>query len=796
MSNIRRPGRPTFRRLDNNPLSRTKNGVAKSRLGMLEARMKNTGQKFGVWHRTLSDGTKIKVAKIGTPAGPPIRIYEVETSEEEIIIGEPPTCIIEVGCMSYLMDFEGAPSSLTTFPLPIYVGEGVQAYFDGAGTVIPNQPALVEYILQEELALPRYRTCTDESNFEVIDQLDWPDEPPAQLPGFPTEPAVLVSDEAYESIIFERLSDVPYGYCTYPALYGGMLRLAAQAKLGAGRNPASLGAWISDRCGLDSRWDGLFRDSNWVYWLFRTDSTGVKAQRMKIGNCAICTWQALKNDEVADEEDVVRFETVVLASLTPDRSYANVQLLEAADMEDIYTATDGSEKFSLGVIHEWHYSYGEYGDVGVGDVHEAVIVTHYITTVASQTFHRATLARVEFDLTGATPVATVVIDEQDVDWELSSGDFIFYPTATIEGLKLCYIKSCALCAERGVDAPIYAFYRKDGLEVFRYTWRVPGTWVNDGAHNFPGVCGCGGATDYTTVNVSGNKAGVAGDMYTQLSEVHLDTFQITDSNAIVDFKRSLLELGGGAPRSCNGGTFSNIPTQVRIQADITACSGTSSAGWPGAGWYHYDIRTASASGFVRELKYRAGPVRRYAIIPQGDSEAIYLAETVQPSLMLTNDTIPLTTPASPIGCQIKITDNNTGLVIDDFPSLVIYAGGLGIGTLPCSTAVNALYDISNKVTGPTGTNTNIILEVALATANAVLRIKDGMVDDGAVWNEWYNVYADPLTNCTSKTQWTQTSFNYGDTWFSVGPSATKLLSGEYDIVPTSEGYKVVFIGWD
>ena len=48
-------------------------------LGALEARLRATGQRFGTWRRTLSDGTQIMVGFIASSIGPPIRMLRIKT---------------------------------------------------------------------------------------------------------------------------------------------------------------------------------------------------------------------------------------------------------------------------------------------------------------------------------------------------------------------------------------------------------------------------------------------------------------------------------------------------------------------------------------------------------------------------------------------------------------------------------------------------------------------------------------------------------------------------------------------
>lgn len=656
-------------------------------------------------------------------------------------------------------------------PITVYAGQQLQDY---AGTVMPD--STTDYLIGEG-------TGPDCPTF--ADTWTWGSEGEyVSAPNIGTDMGALL-----------------FSACGTPGKYSGLLKLAAQAKLGAGRSPAELSAWYRFPCSLDPISDGLFKDDNGVYWAIRTDEDGCKCAKLTTENeHAQCMHDWVQNGDLT-EDDATRAEAYVMSTLEPEKvggSIVEYTLLTAEEIADVYV----NNLSPLGNVWGWAYSRGHLG-VDEGLVNEAVIVTHRVYwDIGVVKYSQATLARVEFDLTGAVPTAVLVIDEQDIQWEPSTGDLIFYPTySTVEGPKLCYVERFTFdSVPQGVDAPIYAFYREDGLEVLRYSYRAPGNWSNDGAHNFPGCCGCGSSQDYETMNISGNRGGLAGEIYTDRTEVRLNTFQFSDNNALISYRRSVMSVGGSGHRTCNGGLNTNIPTQVKIQADYTACSGTTSDDWPGLGNYRYELDIGSASGFVEEYTARAGPIRRIAIIPHGDREAVYLAETFESTYMLENTTTPIVNPSNPIACYITIIDRDTELVIDSFPSLVSYAGGFGIGTLPCSTAVNALYDTSSTVIGETGPYKGRMNEVALVTSKGVIRSTEGMSTDYDDWYEWYEVYLQlpPLDNCTGKTQWTQTSFFHGDAFFSVGPSTSKALITEYDIAtpPTTIASIVVALGWN
>jgi len=592
------------------------------------------------------------------------------------------------------------------------------------------------------------------------------------------------------------------GGCGATSAYTGLLRLAAQAKLGAGRSPAELSAWYQIGCVLDPKSDGLFRDEAGVYWVIRTDEFGCKCARLTTYNQhAQCLLDWISDGDLVGDE-AMRAEAYALSTMEVEKiggAAVQYELLSASDLSDVYV----DNLSPLGNVWGWAYSRGHLG-VGIdGQVTEAVIVTHRIHhDIGVAKYLEATLARVVFDLSGSIPTAELFIDEQDVQWEPSVGDLIFYPQVGDSGPRLCYVEAGSFdSSPRGLATPLYAFYRADGLEVFRYSYREPGSWSNDGAHDFPKCCGCGSSQDYETLNVSGNKSGVGGAIFAERSGVQLNTYQFNDSNALLTYKRTVMALGDLDERNCNETGTSNIDTQVKIQADFSSCSGTDTSLWPGIGNYRYDMQTAEARGFIEEYKARAGAINRVLIIPFGDREAGYLVETFKSGIITVNKTTPVINSPDPPACNITITDRDTGQVIDSFPNAVDISSGFGLGELPCSTTVNALFDSANEVVGDTGPGAGRINEVALVTSSErVIRSIDGLSLDFDDWDEWYQVYLQlpPLDNCTPNIQLTRTSFYHFDTWFSSGPSSSKTLITEYDVAvqPTTVSYVVIPLGWN
>ena len=142
-------------------------------------------------------------------------------------------------------------SASPTPPMLCYTGPSIQSYIAGSGTTHPTT-ASAQWLIG-----PTAKHTT-------------------QCYNWPVTPPVLDSNNAYPGHAY-RVDNTSLAETENdPNLYTGLLRLAVQAKLGAGRQAAELCPWP-----LDGDTVGLHRSDNYVYHIISVTSSGCTARRLK-----------------------------------------------------------------------------------------------------------------------------------------------------------------------------------------------------------------------------------------------------------------------------------------------------------------------------------------------------------------------------------------------------------------------------------------------------------------------------------------------------------------------------------
>jgi hypothetical protein len=532
--------------------------------------------------------------------------------------------------------------------------------------------------------------------------------------------------------------------------------------------------------------------------VFRTNADGCKCAKLFTDQTqALCIADWLSNGDITDLETALRAEAYLLSTLEVEYdNEGNIAeeytLLSAAEISDVYS--DGKD-----VLGEtgWHYSRGHQG-VNDGLVYECVIVTHKVVLEGgappTAAYRQADLFRIEFNLSGLTPTATLVHDEANVDWEPGANDFIFYPVITETESKLCYVDHAAAIVydPRGAGAPIYAFYADGGLEVIRYTYSegplvtIPAPAVR--------VCGFGGRKE-TGIQYYGG-TGRLSSITADYSGVSIGTQEPDNKFATHRYDEWQLVVAGGGSMDFTAGSR----TQIRIWA-AGDCNGLDVTGWPSS-QINYAILFGTSQGYKTETLVRQASVIKIAIIPHGDSEAVYMTELVNGEI--TSQTRVRYEDWEIVDSRYKLTPNISmdkpsegfGAVVD-----VPITPGLGV---PGSQwwVINNVYFEDNvrevsEAGAPAGTGYKSCVS-KLITSKGVITVGGGLSQDYDDWTEWPNVEILPGNCHPAATCWTQTSYFHGDSWFSSGPASSKVLYNGYDIAtqPSTEFWRVVPLGWN
>jgi len=376
---------------------------------------------------------------------------------------------------------------------------------------------------------------------------------------------------------------------------------------------------------LNGDTDGLIRDSDYTYWMVRTDSTGSKAGRMEHDGAMDCVQDWLQNSVLTDA-DRIRFEAYLIGTLEPERDIAGALVAETQMLATIDFAgvLDGDrEPLAFG----WHYSR-PLAD-GSFATKEAAIVTHRRSPSATLGFHyrESTQARVVFTLAAAgTPTAAVVVDAQDVAWELDlNKDYIWRE----DGGQLCSLMTpdatWTSASEHGSWTPnvltaMYAFYRPDGtLEVIRHSGRVD---VNPPTIPSPALKVCGGQTSETWHLVNPSGAAEMGGFYTTIDGYAVDD-PIDTTFTAQDGLITLTE---------NGETRSTVANQAllnQFKIIVNECEGAE-PDWVSDGTSRLRVHLQDyLCQRVEHFILFGGSGNRAMVIPLDDAESVYLLERKQ-----------------------------------------------------------------------------------------------------------------------------------------------------------------------
>ena len=788
--------------------------IGRTILADLKLGMRFQALRQGRRRVVLPDGTRIEAISV-----PGQDVVVIRAQEAGVVQGQAEqkvSCIMETGLVVVAVDFSGEPLAWVEWsgaegtaavagyipPLLIYAGAGLQEYFEGDGTVLPGgEHADVDapvYLVQgiDDPAL----TCPQDPDRSIP---DWPTDAPELGAELQTLMS-LTRYEAYSSVVYiehQKLLAITH-YCSPPGRYSGLLKLAAQAKLGRGSSPVALAAWSDTLCRLESGRDGLFRDEAGVYWLFRIDVNGCYAHRMRVADCMLCVDQWIK-DGLGSAEDLVKYQALVFSALTPDPQYADVELVSGDVLQDVYdpnVASNDYYKNALG-LWGWHYSHGHLG-TGDGELYEASIVTHEYgkTTTAYRSAYRY---KIVFDLNGDVPTAAFSVEESGVQWEPSVNDLIFYPHAGVDGNKLCYVARSTSSVPQGANAPLYCWYYPDKeMEIIRYSWRVTDNSPSaDDGHSK--LCGAGVYNHLQTRPPAPGpqSKAFAGGITADVAGVGDET-QIPFGLGIWVYDEIYMEASSTGSCSWTG---ERLP-QVTIWAKSSVCNGFDTNSWPTAGVKHTWIE-GFGSGWRNESYIRGNDVNgvRILIIPHGECEAVYLAELFAASMQY-QDRSRYDDPSISYGRTLIV---QVDLSKDGF-NQEVRAPLQPLNNLPMTNCGGSFY-----IAGFDSVYLGICCGgQTYETANAVLITNHGVfnADDGYLskdyddWHEWI-LYTEGFSYCESVEQWTQVSYVQPEVYYSYGPSIEKALIGKRDWPPNTgnEGYavdvpwlfdRVAFLGWN
>jgi len=418
--------------------------------------------------------------------------------------------ITDIRCGRYmesgLYSLPGVPS----FPLPVYAGTALASYIAGAGTPMP------EIVPAESHHLIGYApTCTG-----------------------PT--ITLDGSSSYDSEVYTASVGALEDANTWASNYTGLLRLAVQAKVGAGRDVEELTPW-----GLDGS-HGLLRTDTFDYFTIKASSSGVNARKMKTRLLCVKNWltQYKAGSLSMTDADAIRFESYLLSTIEVDDTTSDVELINAAGVANVY---GGRNPFA----YAWHFSRNWENaaaivtyQVGAGatagsyywestlaelafhfnvivneqitadhDVEVATansidsglivksapggtVYTHLtdytftangVTALSTGTIADTQTLYLDYTSTDAEIGATLTISEQDQQFCVAAIDKLWYP---LGGTSYLLIKpSGNIDKDVGTNAPIYCFYTDSGLEVVRYT--RPIEEAKDPAQNLGSTIVCG-----------------------------------------------------------------------------------------------------------------------------------------------------------------------------------------------------------------------------------------------------------------------------------------------------------------
>jgi len=368
--------------------------------------------------------------------------------------------LVDVRCGAEMETGAAAVTTPATYPIPIYANDAVQAYLGGAESPIPeSSPAATQHLI-------------------------------GRAPGCSPVSPTLDADDAYDSDVYATDS----GYLTSydPSGYTGLMRLAVQAKLGAGKNVSELAPWS-----IIPQNTGLIRSDDFNYYVINIDSVnGVVAAPLACGLECVRDWlernKAGTLSPALSDDDALRWEAYLMSRLTPATDAQGVEIqytvLNAAAMTSAY---DGR----LPLCHGWHFSRG---DTNAGSI---VTWRNGVGATTGDWYWETTLATVKFSPTGSEDIGSWAADTVFPVWRIiSSGGYKY--RATVGG-------------ESGSTPPTFPAYGSGGTVIDNdITWKdmawVAATAFTDtdlifrGTHYYrPTIAGTTGAIEPVWVTDGG-----------------------------------------------------------------------------------------------------------------------------------------------------------------------------------------------------------------------------------------------------------------------------------------------------
>lgn len=266
-----------------------------------------------------------------------------------------------------------------------------------------------------------------------------------------SEFAPRLSNRAYQSTVMITEAKISEAFSYDPSLYSGLMRLAVQSKIGAGRRVKELSNYQ-----IQPNEFGIFRSTNYIYWVVWISEAGCYAQRMITNEeCLrqkLIDWKAGRL--AMGEEDAKRMEVYLMSTLEVDILSAEVELLAASQLADIYT---GRSPLGYG----WKFSRKWENECSVVAIKEGPM------SEPTAWYWMATHAVVSFGVGDDLISASIAYHAQDVHFGVGPIDKIWYPYGTASKLLLPPVGY--VYAQVGDSVPIYCFYTDNGLCVVRYT---------------------------------------------------------------------------------------------------------------------------------------------------------------------------------------------------------------------------------------------------------------------------------------------------------------------------------------
>ncbi len=494
--------------------------------------------------------------------------------------------LVDVRCGAEMETGAAAVTTPATYPVPIYANDAVQAYLGGAESPIPDNSPNTQHLI-------------------------------GRAPGCSPVSPVLDADNAYDSDVYATGSGHLTGYDT--AGYTGLMRLAVQSKLGAGKDVSELAPWT-----IIPQNTGLIRSDDFNYYVINIDSVnGVVAAPLACGLECVRDWlernKAGTLSPALSADDAFRWEAYLMSRLTPATDGAGLEIqytvLNAAAITSVY---DGR----LPLCHGWHFSRG--------DTNAASIVTWRdgVGATTGDWYWETTLATVAFNAEVNPPTAVLTTPESDIKvgiyWQL---DKLWFPYGGNMQLKLPPT-NLHVMREVGTDAPLYCFYDNAGLKVLRHTFSAAGAAEPAPTIDRANCIPCGGTYTQNDMSYSPNPD--------RIGNFSLDGTQTTYRHAtyrIHDW--ASLEIMSG--RTTSSGTTAKT---FAMSAYGGGCGDPLDSGdVPGSGSTQVNVEMEYAPGGVHTWNYGnvSGIVSaRIAAISGQDPDSVYLIEGMSGSKSYTD----------------------------------------------------------------------------------------------------------------------------------------------------------------